>query len=264
MRFRPTLPVAGNLHPLQVRQGAMIQVLQAARLDSFEALWEQPRTFVEPINQRRGGWSGVSKLILPEESERSGTWYLKRQEQQKRYSWRYPLGAPTFRYEVDALSLGLDLHWPAVELQAFGFCTQKGRQRAVLITREIPLPSLEAFHFDMLPLQRALDAMTRAGQQLFAMHASGWQHGALFPCHMFLNLHSGVLQLIDFERARKRSSSVDAAVADLTQLLRRADWFDSSILRALLRPYYEKAPRVIEQLARRFPFLVPVFSESHA
>lgn len=264
MYFLPTVPPADNLHPLHVRQGPMRGVLQAAHLDSFEALWDQPHTFVEPINQRRGGWSGVSRLVLPDERGRSGTWYLKRQEQQKRYSWRYPFGAPTFRYEVDALRLGLALRWPAVQLQAFGICKQSGRQRAVLVTREIPLRSLEAFHFDTQPLQQAHEALVRAGQQLLGMHTSGWQHGALFPCHMFLDLHTGDLQLIDFERARKRSSLVDAAVADLTQLLRRADWFDAAILRALLKPYCEQAPRVIEQLTRRFPFLVPALQESHA
>jgi hypothetical protein len=70
------------------------------------------------------------------------------------------------------------------------------------------------------------------------------------------------MQLIDFERARKRISAVDAACADLTQLLRRADWLSPDLLRALLRPYCEQAPRVIAKLSSRFPFLVPALKES--
>ena len=209
-----------------------------------------------------GGWSGVTKLTLPDEKGRSGAWYLKRQEQQKRYSLRYPLGAPTFRYEVDALRLGLQLHWPAVELQAFGICNRDGQQRAVLLTREIALPSLESFHYDLAPLQQAPGMLSRVGRQLLDMHASGWQHGALFPCHMFVDLANGEMQLIDFERARKRTNPVDAACADLVQLLRRADWLEPDLLRALLRPYSEQAPRVIAQLSRRFPFLVSALKES--
>lgn len=262
MFFLPTLPFAEARHPLQVRYGALSGILQKAGLDSFEALWDVPHRFVEPINRRRGGWSGVTKLTLPDEKGRSGAWYLKRQEQQKRYSLRYPLGAPTFRYEVDALRLGLQLHWPAVELQAFGICNRDGQQRAVLLTREIALPSLESFHYDLAPLRQAPGILSRVGQQLLDMHASGWQHGALFPCHMFVDLANGEMQLIDFERARKRTNPVDAACADLVQLLRRAEWLEPDLLQALLRPYSEQAPRVIAQLSRRFPSLVSALQES--
>lgn len=255
MYFLPTLPVSESVHPLQVRYGTLSGTLQRAGLDSFEALWELPEDFVEPVNYRRGGWSGVTRLQLPDARGQPGVWYLKRQEQQRRYSWRYPLGAPTFRYEVDALRLGLHLHWPSVELQAFGHCNSHGRLRAVLLTREIALPSLQAFHKDPAPLLQAAPALERIGRQLFAMHVSGWQHGALFPCHMFVDLAAGRLQLIDFERARKRLSPVDAACADLTQLLRRADWLEPALLRALLRPYCDQAPRVMVRLARRFSHL---------
>lgn len=264
MFFLPTLPFAEARHPLQVRYGALSGILQQAGLDSFEALWDVPLVFVEPVNKRRGGWSGVTRLTLPDERGCSGTWYLKRQEQQKRYSLRYPLGAPTFRYEVDALRLGLQLHWPAVELQAFGICNSQGRQRAVLLTREIALPSLEAFHHDLAPLRQVPSFLSRVGWQLLAMHASGWQHGALFPCHMFVNMETAELKLIDFERARKRTSAVDAACADLTQLLRRADWLAPDLLSTLLHPYCEQAPRVIAQLSRRFPTLVTALKESRA
>lgn len=261
MYFHPTLPLAEATHPLQVRYGKLSELLQRAGLDSFESLWEMPRIFVEPVNHRRGGWSGVTKLLLPEERGRHGTWFLKRQEQQKRYSWRYPLGAPTFRYEVDALRLGLQRHWPAVELQAFGLSSSPGSQRAILLTREIKLPSLESFRLDPAPLRDVPEGLREIGQQLFAMHASGWQHGALFPCHMFVDLASGRLQLIDFERARKRLFPADAAVADLTQLLRRADWVEPAALSALLRPYSEQAPRVIARLTRRFPLLSSILQE---
>jgi len=264
MFFLPTLPFAEARHPLQVRYGTLSGILQQAGLDSFEALWEVPHIFVEPINRRRGGWSGVSKLTLPDEKGCSGTWYLKRQEQQKRYSLRYPLGAPTFRYEVDALQLGLELHWPAVQLQAFGICNSQGRKRAVLLTRAIALPSLETFHYNTAPLRQQPDLLSRVGEQLLAMHSSGWQHGALFPCHMFVDPDTGDMQLIDFERARKRSTAADAACSDLVQLLRRADWLTPDLLSALLRPYCELAPRVIAQLSSRFPFLVPALKESRA
>jgi len=74
MFFLPTLPFAEARHPLQVRYGTLSGILQQAGLDSFEALWEVPHIFVEPINRRRGGWSGVSKLTLPD--EKRVLWHL--------------------------------------------------------------------------------------------------------------------------------------------------------------------------------------------
>jgi len=162
------------------------------------------------------------------------------------------------------LQLGLELHWPAVQLQAFGICNSQGRKRAILLTRAIALPSLETFHYNTAPLRQQPDLLSRVGEQLLAMHSSGWQHGALFPCHVFFDPDTGDMQLIDFERARKRSTAADAACSDLVQLLRRADWLTPDLLSALLRPYCDLAPRVIAQLSSRFPFLVPALKESRS
>lgn len=264
MHFLQTLPLIRTCQPLQVRHGDLIRTLERVGLDSFEALWELPHEFVEPINQRRGGWSGVSELLLPQRDGTTGRWYLKRQEQQSRYSWRHPFGAPTFRYEIDALRRGLQQHWPSVELQAFGLACAGYRQRALLLTREIAWPTLASYESRPADLQAAHAALTAIGRALFALHASGWQHGALFPNHMFVDLEQGRLQLIDFERARRRLFAADAACADLTQLLRRADWLEPELLRALLQTYIDQTPRVIARLSHRFPVLTDFSQEFSA
>ncbi len=264
MYFLQTLPLTRSRQPLQVRHGELIRTLERAGLDSFEALWEMPRDFVEPINQRRGGWSGVSQLTLPQRDGATGLWYLKRQEQQKRYSWRHPFGAPTFRYEIDALRRGVAQGWPSVELQAYGLACTGCRQRALLLTREIAWPTLAAYEHSPVALLHSSASLIAIGQALYALHASGWQHGALFPNHMFVDLQQGCLQLIDFERARKRLFAADAAFADLTQLLRRTSWLDPASLQALLQAYLDKAPRVITRLSRRFPVLAEFSKEFSA
>ncbi len=255
MHFLKSHPSVRTSQPLLVRDDALLRTLEGAGLDSFEAMWELPREFVEPINQRRGGWSGVSLLLLPEADGSLGRWYLKRQERQTRYSWRYPWGAPTFRYEIDALRHALQQRWPSVPLQAFGLASSGYRQRALLLTREIAWPTLADYENQAQLLQESGAAMTAIGHALYELHASGWQHGALFPNHMFVDLAHGQLQLIDFERARKRLFAGDAACADLTQFLRRADWLAPAALRDLLQAYFFKAPRVIARLSRRFPVL---------
>ncbi len=264
MHFLQTLPLTRTRHPVQVRDGALLRVLERAGLDSFEALWDLPREFVEPMNQRRGGWSGVSRLLLPQADGNMGHWYLKRQEGQSRYSRRYPFGAPTFRYEIDALRHGLRQHWPSVTLEAFGISCAGQRQRALLLTREIALPTLAAFEGAPDALRESRAGLTAIGRALFDLHATGWQHGALFPNHMFIDLQRGQLQLIDFERARKRLFAADAACADLTQLLRRADWLAPALVQALLQAYFDRAPRVIARLTRRFPVLADFSKEFSA
>ncbi|MEY3668512.1 MAG: hypothetical protein RL572_2052 [Pseudomonadota bacterium] len=264
MHFLQTLPLTRTCQPLQVRHGELLRLLERVGLDSFEAMWELPREFVEPINQRRGGWSGVSELALPQQDGATGCWYLKRQEQQMRYSWRHPVGAPTFRYEIDALRLGLQQQWPSVELQAFGLSCAGRRQRALLLTRKIDWQTLASYESRPDDLQSVRAALTAIGRALFALHASGWQHGALFPKHMFVDLEQGRLQLIDFERARRRLFAADAACTDLTQLLRRTQWLEPALLHALLQTYIDQAPRVIARLSRRFPVLTDFSQEFSA
>ncbi len=81
--------------------------LAAANLASFDELWELPHDFVEPANIRRNGWSGVSIVRLQHRNGEFRSYYLKRQENQKRFSLRYLNGAPTFQFEADALRLAM-------------------------------------------------------------------------------------------------------------------------------------------------------------
>ena len=69
-------------------------------LTSFDALWKLKADWFEEPNQRRGGWSGVSRceLALPGGGMRAV--FLKRQENHKARLWTHPLrGAPTFLRE---------------------------------------------------------------------------------------------------------------------------------------------------------------------
>ncbi len=69
---------------------------------SFSDFWDLPHDFVDDVNYRRGGWSGVTKLCLADgDSQRN--YYVKRQVNQFRYSLDKPLGALTFEYEVAAI-----------------------------------------------------------------------------------------------------------------------------------------------------------------
>jgi hypothetical protein len=244
-----------KLNDLNVISDANAEQLHKAGYASFNDLWNLPQEFVEPANIRRNGWSGVSTLQVQDPQGNEETFYLKRQENQTRFSLRYPTGALTFRYEADALSMALERGWPSVEMVAYAFRTEaeSGAAQGLLLTRALPLPSLADFEDKISDWSVCLPQLRRVGEQLLAMHMTGWQHGALFPAHIFIELNTGDIRLIDFERARKRLSPQWAAYADFTQFIRRCDWLPDEALNAIVQSHKEKMPRMLERLRKRFP-----------
>lgn len=244
-----------KLHDLQVIKGSCAQQLSRAGYGSFDALWDLPQEFVEPANIRRNGWSGVSTLQMEDEQGEQETFYLKRQEGQTRFSLRYLTGALTFQYEADALSLALEQGWPSVEMVAYGFRVdaESGAAQGLLLTRALPLPSLAAYEDKISDWSLYLPQLRHVGEQLLSMHMTGWQHGALFPAHLFIELSSGDIRLIDFERARRRLRPQWAAYADLVQFIRRSDWLPDEALNAIVQSHKASMPRMMERLRKRFP-----------
>lgn len=228
--------------------------LAGANLASFDQLWDLPHEFVEPPNIRRNGWSGVSVVRLQQQDGESHSYFLKRQENQSRYSLRYLSGAPTFQFEADALELAMRQGWPCVALGAFGVRTHsvRGASQAVLLTPKIELPCLASCSQSINNWSDYLPQLRHVGEQLLAMHLSGWQHGALFPVHIFINLDTGKICLIDLERARKRLSPQRAAFADFTQFFRRCDWLPDDAIAALLEAHAAALPQLIAKLNHRF------------
>jgi hypothetical protein len=229
--------------------------LGIANLASFDELWELPHEFVEPANIRRNGWSGVSILRLQHRDGEFRSYYLKRQENQKRYSLRYLSGAPTFQFEADALQLAMTKKWPCVKLGAFGVRVhpQSGASQALLLTPKIELPSLDQCAASVTDWSQYLPQLRQVGEQLLAMHESAWQHGALFPTHLFVDLATGKICLIDLERARKRLSPQRAAFSDFVQFFKRCDWLPEDAVAALLDAHHRAMPMLINKLNRRFP-----------
>lgn len=249
--------VLGNnkMNNLNIMRGTCAAQLSQAGYSCFDDLWEFPQEFVEPANIRRNGWSGVSRLKVLNPNGQEETFYLKRQENQIRFSLRYLTGELTFRYEADALRMALELGWPSVELVAYAFRTnaEKGASQGLLLTRAIPLASLAEYEDTISDWSVYQVQLRRIGEQLLSMHLTGWQHGSLFPAHLFVDLNTGDIRLIDFERARKRLSPQWAAYADFTQFIRRCGWLPDEALRAILHSHQENMPRMMKRLRRGFP-----------
>lgn len=240
---------------LNVLDTKITQHFSAANLASFEQLWSLPRDFVEEPNIRRNGWSGTSIVRLKNESGVNETFYLKRQENQARYSLRYITGAPTFRYEADALVMAQKQDWPSVDLIAYGSRVDPDTDatQTLLVTRALEQACMLSSERQGVDWNAHLSQLRRAGERILAIHQDGWQHGALFPAHVFIDLRSGEVGLIDFERARKKFSPKRAAYADFTQLIRRSAWLPDAALEALLEAHTAQMPSLRARLAARFP-----------
>lgn len=108
-------------HNVQYSRHKNAEILSAAGFRSFEDFWNIPHDFVEEVNYRRNGWSGVSLLNIAGSNGERCRFYVKRQENQLRYSWRHLFGALTFLYEMEAIREVTALRLPGVELAACGF-----------------------------------------------------------------------------------------------------------------------------------------------
>lgn len=241
-----------SVRKLPEADASAIALLAAAQYDDFEDYWDAPREFVEPINFRRNGWSAVTLLSVPDSNGHECRFYLKRQENQLRYSWRHPLGALSYQFEVDAFHRAEEFQLPTAELVTYGFRKVGQANRGIVVTRELSCFALSHFREMDVQWQELLTPLRAAGLQLLQMHLSGWQHGALYPAHLFIDFDTGMIRLIDLERAR-RAAPQKAASADLQQFLKRAEWLPDEALAAFLEPYRTDMPGLLNSLSKRFP-----------
>ncbi|MFJ7140805.1 MAG: lipopolysaccharide kinase InaA family protein [Pseudomonas protegens] len=209
--------------------------MDAVPTDCFEYFWNQQGEWVEEPNKRRGGESGVQRLI----SSSGRLLYAKRQIGHIHRSFLHPFGRPTVLRERDALQ-GLRLL--DIEVPELVFCgARRGPEhqwQALLVTA-----ALDGFveidnwyaagererHGEVLH-ERVLQALA---QTLARMHKGRWQHGCLYSKHVFVRIEGEGEQaqvriaLLDFEKCRQRLSSRRAAAHDLKQLRRHSSWSDT-------------------------------------
>ncbi len=214
---------------------------------NFEDLWNLPAEYVEELNYRRGGWSGASKLTLKDGSATTD-YFVKRQENQFRYSFSRPFGALTFQYEVDAILRNQQLDLPAIDLVCWGVRSSEKSTQGLLVTRATDYSSVSDILATKPDWARLGPVLSIVGEKLLQMHENGIQHGALYPKHIYINLTTGDLKLIDLERARKCLFPKKAIKSDLSQLIKCLPEMPNSALSALMRPYQQKYASLLQQL----------------
>lgn len=217
-------------------------LLRQEGMDDMDRLWALEKNWVEPMNERRDGWSGVVRLNIGDMPV-----FVKRQQGQSRRSLRHPRGRPTYYYE-HVFFRKLNAYGDVVpELVLYAERFRDGERQTVLITRALegfqPLSKL-VDTFDPDSVRQVLENIGRMGAGL---HGHFIQHLGFHPEHIFVNPETLEVRLLDFERARVRPSRNRCARRDLQQLSRRAAWMNREYMEAVLASY----PRWLAASTRR-------------
>lgn len=215
-------------------------LLERNGLADFDALWARQLDAVDEPNTSRGGWSSVFRLEL----EGRG-FYLKRQSNYLTRTLHSPLGEPTFAREFRNIQRYQALGIPALEAVFFGERKVQGERRAILMTRALDgwndLDSLLE-QWPQLTAQQQQAILRACGQLARRLHAVRQVHGCFYPKHIFLQADGEAYraQLIDLEKTRPLLLGQRDRVKDIEPLLRRAQVWTETEVRALLAAYLDQ------------------------
>ncbi|NWE44695.1 lipopolysaccharide kinase InaA family protein [Pseudomonas gingeri] len=203
--------------------------------DRFEYFWQQKGEWVEEPNQRRGGESGVQRLM----GASGRLLYVKRQVGHTYRSLLHPFGRPTVLREQAALK---GLRMLDVTVPELVFCgarrSSEGAWQALLVTAALDgFIEIENWYAEGGRERHGEAVHDRVLQELAGtlarMHRGRWQHGCLYIKHVFVRV-SGEgesanveVALLDLEKARQRLSRRRAAAHDMKQLRRHSSWNDT-------------------------------------
>ncbi len=222
------------------------QLFTQHQLADFAAIWGRDIAWFEPPNERRGGFSGVGKLLLQVGHGKSFTFFVKKQQNHGRKSWAHPIiGEPTFRREFHNLTF-LQKHNIGAPSVVY-YAENTSANQAILITEDltdfVPLDTI-----DLSQLQQAQqdDLVKKIATEIKRFHDAGMVHRALYPKHIFVKNAASTLgiapeiALIDLEKARFSPLAWYRAYFDLAAFLRHtSSWEDGSKL-LFIKSYLKK------------------------
>lgn len=200
----------------------------------FDYWMEQPGEWVEEPNSRRGGFSGMQRIS----ATNGDTLYRKYQVNHCYRDVHHPGGAPTVLREKRAL---LAFRALGIMVPTMVYCgarrkSTSGQWEAVLVTEALEgFDSIENFYArgDCRRWSESLRSKVfqTVGSMLAQLHQGCWQHGSLYPKHIFLRVDEAKEQvnaaLLDLEKSRPRFTVKHAAAHDMRQFRRRVPWTDA-------------------------------------
>ena len=225
------------------------QVLQYNEMDGFDSIWNMDAGWFEEPNDRRGGWSGVSRVSLKKENGETVSVFLKRQENHDTKVWNHPVkGIPTFYHEFKNIRTFIAHGIPTLEPVYFAYRYRDGKSQAILITRELEgFESLDAAIYardgaimqDRTQREQIMEAVAKVIRK---MHGHHFQHRCLYGKHIFLRLVEGCweVKFIDLEKVRRAFFIKKAIMIDFDTLPRHLSGWRRSDRLKFLRIYMQE------------------------
>lgn len=239
-------------------------VLAHNQLNVFAQIWAKKIDWFEEPNQRRGGWSGVGRLTLKNSAGESQVFFLKKQQNHGRRTWRNPItGEPTFRREFANLQLLSANHFAAPVVAFYAEAIENGQVCAVLMTADLTgFIDLERLMQNWLPIvnkEQKKVLMNKVANEINRFHGLGVVHRALYPKHIFVKNAETLpeVAVIDCEKMRQNSNLQANTVFDLSALNRHSQGIRNTERLAFLKVYLQThklndaGKKLARQIAKR-------------
>ena len=225
--------------------------LKKAGLFDLEEIANRQYNWIEKPNYRRGGWSGVSRILLNPEAipEDQTTVYLKIQQN---HWYRAPntffRRQLTFVREIEAMMQTAPIISFMPEVLLFGQWTTGSDAGAVIITKALDgwLPLNEWLQGknslippDQTTLLKVFKAIAATSRKL---NNAGWVHLSFYAKHIFVrpnDVDGFDVCLIDFEKCRRHLISSYRTIKDCSQFMRRMPLITEKNKRDYLKFYFQ-------------------------
>lgn len=226
-------------------------ILKSAGLLDIESVGQREFDWFEAPNRRRGGWSGVSKIVLnPDapESERKAVFLKIQQNHFYIAPNTYFLKRLTFEREFEAMQ-ALRAHSEAIpSVVMFAKWQENGNQGSILVTEAldswIPLSpwllgKLDQSTPDKATLHRAFDAIAQVAREI---NQAGWIHMCFSAKHIFLKEQldgTFAVRVVDLEKTRKRIGLDRRTLKDCSHFMRHTPNLTDSDKTHFLKAYFK-------------------------
>ena len=226
-------------------------ILKSAGLLDIESVSQREFDWFEAPNRRRGGWSGVSKIVLnPDapETERKAVFLKIQQNHFYIAPNTYFLKRLTFEREFEAMQ-ALRPHSEAIpSVVMFAKWQENGNQGSILITEAldswIPLSpwllgKLDQSTPDKATLHRAFDAIAQVAREI---NQAGWIHMCFSAKHIFLKEQldgTFAVRVVDLEKTRKRIGLDRRTLKDCSHFMRHTPNLTDSDKTHFLKAYFK-------------------------
>ena len=207
------------------------RILEHNQLANFDAFWSLTTPWFEEPNMRRGGWSGVTKVIVKIDNNQQQTLFVKRQENHSSRTWLHPIkGLATFEKEFHNLQRFHHYDIPTLTPVYFASREVAGNRQAILVTEELkgylPLDAPELLNDSRtVSLSKQRRLLLRAVACVARkMHQHHLQHNCFYPKHIFVKKQqdSWSVKIIDLEKTKRTLTQRAAVIRDLATLLRHS------------------------------------------